>query len=326
MNLIHLPLFATLLVTSGSLLGGEPIDETRDVASDAVIDIEIAHGTVTLTGWDRNQFRIVGELSDDAEGYELDVLNDGIRFEEDLDRDSHRNCWSWWGCDQSRGEQTSVEIQVPRNSLLTFEGINVELSISGLHGSTQVELINGELQVSDLRGVVALKTVNGSISADALDGRLTLETVNGSIVDSNSTGSRVSYNTVNGSITSNVRSQRLKAGTVNGDMDLNLATVDELELSTVSGTLEVNTALGDMAQVDMSSVGGRIELVLPAATSARFNVRTAVGGRITNQLSADEAVRENRFINSSELRFPLNGGRADVRISTVSGDVSLRSQ
>lgn len=326
MNLIRLPFFATLLVTSGSLLGGEPIDETRDVASDAVIDIEIAHGTVTLTGWDRNQFRIVGELSDDAEGYKLDVVNDGIRFEEDLDQDTRRNCWGWWGCDQSRGAQTSVEIQVPRNSLLTFSGINVELSASSLHGSTQVELINGELQASDLRGVVTLKTVNGSINSDALDGRLTLETVNGSIVDSNSTGSRVSYNTINGSITSNVRSQRIHAGTVNGDLALNLETAEELDLSTVGGTLEVNTALREMAQVDMSSVSGRIELILPATTSARFNVKTAVGGRITNQLSADEAVRENRFINSSELRFPLNGGRGDVRISTVSGDVSLRSQ
>jgi hypothetical protein len=32
-------------------------------------------------------------------------------------------------------------------------------------------------------------------------------------------------------------------------------------------------------------------------------------------------VRENRFINSGELQFSLNGGSGNVEISFVSGDI-----
>jgi hypothetical protein len=84
--------------------------------------------------------------------------------------------------------------------------------------------------------------------------------------------------------------------------------------------------MNELGQIDISSVGGRIDLTLPASTSARFHVTTAVGGRINNGLSDDAPVRENRYVNSSELNFAINGGNGDVSISTVSGNITLRDR
>ena len=83
--------------------------------------------------------------------------------------------------------------------------------------------------------------------------------------------------------------------------------------------------MNSQAEININSVSGRIELGLPSNTSARFNVQTAAAGRIHNELSDDEPERRNRYVNSRELDFTLNGGDGDVSISTVSGNVTLRS-
>lgn len=325
MNLVHYACLSAAIIAAGAAHGGEAIDETRDITGDGLINIEIANGIVRLEGWDRDQFHIAGELSNDAEGYDLREVNGGIRFEEEIDRPSRWGCWGWNGCTDDQNNLSILDIQVPRNSVLNIEGINVEIDLSGLRGNTEVEIINGEITLAGLSGIIKVETVNGSIEADDLDGRITLETVNGSIDDRNSAGDRIMLSTTNGSITSNTRATRVSAETVNGDIELELGSIDELELSSVAGRLEVATAMNERAQINISSVGGRVELSLPGDTSARFRLNTAVGGRIDNQLSDDEPVRENRYVNSSELNFAHNGGDGDVRISTVTGGIRLRA-
>ena len=75
--------------------------------------------------------------------------------------------------------------------------------------------------------------------------------------------------------------------------------------------------------VELSNVSGYTELLVSPDISARFDLNTAVGGDIDNDLTDHKPVQENRFINSRELQFTLNGGSGTVDISTVSGDILL---
>ncbi|MDY6982219.1 MAG: DUF4097 family beta strand repeat-containing protein [Pseudomonadota bacterium] len=323
MNKLRLAAATALLLHGAHAAAGEPIDESRDVAADAIIDIEILFGDVTLTGWDENRFQITGELSDAADGYTLRSINGGIRFEEELDRRSFNNCWAFGNrCDD--GERAQLDIRVPRNSVLRFEGTNIEVTIDGVYGATDIEVVNGDVNASNLRGTISIETVNGTIDATGLNGRISLETVNGDIDDNGSEGSRLSLNTTNGDIDTTTRSLRVSADTTNGDIDIDAGALDELHVSTVGGDLEARVALNPRGEININSVSGRIELSVPDTTSARFNVQTAANGRIDNQLSDDRAQRRNRYVNSQELDFTLNGGDGDVSISTVSGNVSLR--
>jgi DUF4097 and DUF4098 domain-containing protein YvlB len=102
--------------------------------------------------------------------------------------------------------------------------------------------------------------------------------------------------------------------------------VDELEITTVGGSMDVSAGLNDQGEINISSVSGRIELTVPTSTSARFNVSTAVNGRINNELTDDEPERRNQYVNSRELDFTLNGGSGDISVSTVSGNVTLRGE
>lgn len=323
MNKLRLAVATALLLQGMHADAGEPINESRDVAADAIIDVEILFGDVTLTGWDENRFQITGELSDAADGYALRSINGGIRFEEELDRRSYNNCWAFGSrCDDST--RAKLDIRVPRNSVLRFEGTNIDVTVEGVYGSTDIEVVNGDVNASNLRGTISIETVNGEIDATGLNGRISLETVNGDIDDTDSEGSRLSLNTTNGDIDTTTRSLRISADTTNGDIDITAGALDELRVSTVGGDLDARVALNPQGEININSVSGRIELSVPAATSARFNVQTAANGRIDNQLSDDRSQRRNRYVNSQELDFTLNGGDGDVSISTVSGNVALR--
>lgn len=323
MNTLHKAILGAMLLQSTRVFAGDLIDETRDVDADAIIDIELVNGNVTLKGWAENRFHISGELSDAAEGYELREVGGGIRFEEDIDRRSFNNCWAFGNrCDE--GDWADLDIELPRGSVLRFAGINVEVTVDDLNGSTDIEVVNGDVYATRLGGTVKLETVNGDIDANDLSGRVNLETVNGSIDDRNSQGPRLSLNTTNGDIDSTTTSASVSAETVNGDIEISGGPVDELDVATVGGTLEAEVRLNEQGEISINSVHGRIELTVPTSTSARFNVSTAANGRINNDLTDDEPERRNRYVNSRELDFTLNGGRGDVSISTVSGNVTLR--
>jgi len=318
-------LMLTILAFAPALaLAGETIDETIDVSENEIIDIEIINGDVTITGWNRSEVSFKGELSDRAESYDFSSRNGVTRFAEEYeDRRTFfdRNCSNWFDC--SDDDHTVLEISVPRNATVRFEGINVELTLSDIAGNTQVDVVNGPIEATNLEGRINIEAVNGSIEASNLSGRINLSTVNGQIRDQGSRGESVSYDNVNGSIIYDTRAERVNAETVSGSIELDLDKVDNLETSAVSARVTVSLELLDGGRVEMSNVSGRTELLVNRNISASFDINTAVGGNIDNDLSDDRPVQENRFINSSELQFSLNGGSGNVEISSVSGDIII---
>lgn len=318
---LALVLFAAFTHTA---MAGEAISETREVRPDAVISIELLNGEISISGHDENVFSIEGELNDAAEGFTLTNSNGNIHFEEDIER---KNRWFWGdGWDSRDGDAgATLEIRVPRNSVLRFDGVNTNLDLIGLTGNTDIEVVNGMIVASDLSGVVRLQSVNGAIDTRALSGRVSLETVNGSIDDRGSSGPRATFSAVNGSIRSDSQSPHVSASNVNGEIELDLNRIDELDVSTVGGSLDIFAFMNELAHIGISSVGGSVDLNLPDTTSANFHVSTAVGGRIRNELSDDEPEQKRRYVNSRQLDFTLNGGSGDVNVSTVSGNITLRA-
>jgi DUF4097 and DUF4098 domain-containing protein YvlB len=341
MRTLLLPLVTLALLLPAllvpTLASAAPIDETLKMAANGLVDLEFVNTSVRISGSATNEFHIKGELNgDEDDAYDLHENNGNIRFEEHSRHhrswnDNWHSLWNDHNCwnddaDADCKKLARVEISIPEGAMLRLENVNGAIWIENLHNNISVNTTNGDMTLSSLTGTIKAESINGAVDANSLQGRVSLETINGRIVDINSKVDRIDYSTVNGDIDSNVVSDDITVETVNGDMELALPQVRDLEITTVGGRVDVDAALTQDARVDISSVHGRINLAVPASSSARFKLNTQVNGRINNQLTADTAEREKRYVNSSELSFTLGDGNADVDISTVSGNITLRKQ
>ncbi len=121
-----------------------------------------------------------------------------------------------------------------------------------------------------------------------------------------------------------VRIQGVEGGvaaeSVNGRIEI-LAAAGSVQASTVNGGIEVQlTGLGSGHTVELESVNGAIELLVPAGVGADVEAET-VNGRITNDFGID--VRKGKWVGS-DMRGTIGSGGARVKMETVNGRISLQ--
>jgi len=126
----------------------------------------------------------------------------------------------------------------------------------------EIKLVNGELDVQDVQGDVHASCVNGRLRASNLGGRADLNTVNG-----------------------------------------------ELEASVGSTT----------ASLQLAAVNGTLRLTLPSDVKADVEAST-ISGRISNDFGLTAS--RHQFVGNS-LRGELGGGGAQVKLSSVNGRIEI---
>lgn len=303
---------------SVSLHAQQQVKQSLKVSPDSRIDIQHLNGRADIKGWDKDEVKVEGELGDRTEEFIFERRGNQVYIKVRVERG--RN---WY---QKNSSKDNLEIHVPRQASVSYKSTNAKMSVADVQGGTRAELINGELRAKNLAGRVSLEAVNGDIQTNGFNtDRLRIETVNGDIQDRNSSSKVVILDSVNGDIESNNTSRDVSVETVNGSMNLTLSAIDDLQLSTVNGHIEATLSLADDASVQASSVGGAIDMYFAQSVSARFDIQGHAGGRIVNKLS-DHQPSKAKYGPRRSLEFSLNGGKAEVELSTVSGRIRLNQQ
>ena len=295
----------------------EKVDERHAISANEKIYIEVMSGEITIDAVNRNNFSVKGKLDEKATGYVLDTKDGFTRFEMTMPRQVN---YSW----KDKNNTAELHFEVPVGSNVEFKGVNGNVKVSGIHGSSQIGTVNGDINASDLHNVVMLNTVNGKIKLKAGEGRIGLTSVNGDINDDGSSG-RISYEVVNGKIKARSSAEEVNASTVNGDAELNLTGTKQLKLSTVNGEVEAKLADSASPRISGSSVSGDITLKLDTNINARVDIQASAGGDIDNKLSSDKP-NKAKYGPARSLRFTLGSGDGDIDLSTVSGDIVLEKR
>lgn len=292
----------------------EVVNESRSVSANEKIYIEVMSGDITIKAVSGNTFSVSGKLDGKATGYEFDSKEGFSRFEMTMPRQVN------YGRNDKK-YLADLNIEVPVGSNVEFKGVNGNVKVAGIHGSSQISSVNGEINASDLRNIVKLNTVNGEIKLRAASGNIELSSVNGKIDDEGSSG-RLRYEVVNGKVKAKSQAEEVNISTVNGDAELELTGTKQLKLSTVNGEIEAELQGVTNPRIIGSSVSGDIELKLASNTNARVEIKASAGGSIDNKLSNDKATKA-KYGPSRSLQFTLGSGDGSVELTTVSGDIKL---
>lgn len=303
------------IAMSNVALAGERINQVLDVQANGQVSIENMRGHVDIVGWDKNQVSVKGHLDDKARGYEFETDGGYTVFKVKMPK----RVRNWNNSDGS-----DLKIFVPINSGIEFESVNGNVSLKAVAGGTNAHTVNGNIKAIKLSQRINLETVNGNIKASGLDGKIKLATVNGNVTDLDSKG-KVTYTAVNGSIESHSVAKKISIENVNGEIELVLKGTEELEVSTVNGNIDAEVKLSDDSEVNISSVSGNAQLKLGGNIGGRYNLSAHAGGRITNELT-DDRVQKEKYGPARHLKFRVDGGSAQVKMTSVSGNLTIEAQ
>jgi hypothetical protein len=230
----------------------------------------------------------------------------------------------------------------------TQERFEKKYELAGVR-KVRVQNVNGSIQIEtggDHLQVVAVKKVKSASDSDLLKETEIRVTKSGSIIDVETilpkrgrffrwaffggTGSAdVAYQitvpaalaleaeTVNGRVTAANRTGDLVLSTVNGGVRVD-GHDGPLKVNTVNGSVEVSFA-GPMRQASLETVNGSVTVTCARESSIRCALQTT-NGRIQSQFP--EVTVEGKW-GPKEARGAINGGRENLTVETVNGDVRL---
>jgi hypothetical protein len=164
-----------LLVLGTSAVGfaaeERTFDKTVAAQPHGVVDISNVAGEVQVSGWDRQEVSIHGELGAQVE--RVDVSSDGGRTSIKVVLPNHTN---------GHGE-AELRIQVPRDSEVDVSAVSADIKITGVQGVERLNSVSGDV-TGELGGADAeVKTVSGEIrlKGHGAAARLQVNSVSGDV-------------------------------------------------------------------------------------------------------------------------------------------------
>jgi len=270
----------------------EDIHKSLDAAADGHVDISNIAGSVTVTGWSRNEVEVSGTLGRNVE-------------ELIFDRD---------------GDRVTIKVKVPKHG---GRGIDSELSVNvPQKSSIDVATVSADIVIRDVLGEQSLQTVSGDIQTDVHEHDISADSVSGDIeVSGSNKDTDTSVGTVSGDVTLFRVSGEVSAQAVSGDVIVDEGSFDRVSLNTVNGELVFQAELRKGGRLKAETVNGDIDLEFSGKVSAEFDIDTFNGD--INNCFGPKPERTSKYAPGWELRFEEGGGDGRVEVSTMNGELRL---
>ena len=285
-----------LVIGTGSAWAGQAVDRTVAADHDAKIEIENVAGSLRITGWDKNEIKIIGTLGDDVEELRIDGERDHFQIEVEIPEGRGFG---------KRDIESALEIWVPSGSGLEVETVSAPMTVTGVDSWLKLSSVSGSIDASGAITEAELETVSGSIRLSGSNTVADVESVSGT-VDLEGVARSVDVSTVSGDVT-------VKSGEV-----------DRASFESVAGGIEFEGSLADGARLQAESHSANVVLVLPASTSAAFDIET-FSGNINSEFGGT-VERTSRYAPGRRSEFSTGDGHGRVSIETFSGNVTLKQK
>lgn len=270
----------------------------RRVPADAQGEVEVSSvaGSVSVSGWDRNEVQVRGTLGDDVEQLELESEPKRTLINV-VPKES-----SGW---RRHGDaDAELSIRIPTGSRLSINTVSAEISVTRVNGEQRLQSVSGDISSELASEEVEAKTVSGNVVLRG-DGKPAVVTVT----------------TTSGDAQVRHAAGEIVARSVSGDLELELDQITRARAHTTSGDLELQGRLARDARVDAETISGEVILDLKGPVNAEFELES-FSGDIDNCFGPKPQSKSEHG-PGSELRFKEGDGSARVRLRSLSGDINL---
>ena len=277
-----------LLFAAAPLPAQERVDRRLAADPDVAVRIFNLIGFTRVIGWDRDTIAVTGTLPVGAGHFVAGGTRGAVKLGIDTPGDS------------AGSAAATLEIHVPHGARVWVKGAASDIEISG---------VDGELDLYSVSGRIRVEGQPRQLSAESIDGNIEVE--------GRAASTRV--RTAGGAITLRYLRGALTASSVSGPIRIGGAALTRGRLESVSGEVSYKGDVLGGGTLDVQTHSGLVELRLPPAVSADFDL-VAYAGAITSEFGSADSARAGR------RRFSTGTGSALITVRTFKGAVRLVRQ
>lgn len=186
-----------------------------------------------------------------------------------------------------RWSSADVAIRVPPHTDVDVRGASTDVTIGTPVAALRASLASGGLRAGAVEGAASVRSASGDVEVGSVSGRLDATSASGDVRAERLEG-QASLSTASGDVRIGTALGAVTARTASGDITVEHFGGDDLEVNTMSGDVRVTLPAGREIDLDLSSLSGDIG---------------------------------HDFVPTGN-----GGGHARVAVTTVSGDIRLRSR
>jgi len=283
---------AALCTVASPAWAGTPINQRSAADPGGAVEISNVAGTVRVTGWDRNEVEVTGELGEGTERLDFAVIDKVTRVKVILPNRS------------SNVEDTDLVVRIPTASRLAVTTVSADIEVQDVTGAQRLQTVSADIRTEAAAEDVECKSVSGDVAVNG-SGKKALVTIT----------------TVSGDAMALKVAGEVNANTVSGNLTLGLGETTRSRLRSTSGDLTMASVLAADGRLDIESISGDVRLELHGPVNAEFDV-TSFNGEIRNCFGP-KAVSTSEYAPGKELQFREGQGTGRVRIKTLNGDISV---
>lgn len=266
------------------------IDTTFAFEPSGEVTLSLAAGEIRVTGWARNQARVVaitdrGAISSSFSRNRLRVETRG--------RNSGR---------------TRYEITVPFGVRVDASTGSGDINVAGTRSRVSLTTASGSITASDIKGRSEFESVSGTVTLQRLDGTTKVSALNGALTISEITGD-------------------LEIERAVGVTRIERANLTGFRFESVEGDVDFDGVLSAGGKHSIETFSGNVTLRVPGTFGATFELETFSGELRAPDFSLTLRPSGGDQRRSDDRReYTINGGGAHISIDTFSGAVTVQKQ
>ena len=264
------------------------------------VDVSNISGSIVISGWDRPEVSVTADLPGDTQRVRVTTGGGHTRVCVAYGDSNGCNSTGWHG----EAGSVRLEIQVPRQSELDVAAVSADITSRGVSGTQRLHTVSGDIDAELGSGDDEVNSVSGTVDlhGSGQDGTLHVASVSGDVSVTGVAG-------------------ELEARTVNGTLIAQLSPARLVRLNTTSGDINLSAKLTSGGTVETETVSGDQKIAVAGTAGYSYEAKT-FSGDIHNCFG--QRSQRSEYGPGDRLEGTRGGGGGgQVRIQSLSGDVSL---
>jgi len=289
----------------------EKFQKVEKLAADGKVYLKNISGNVKVLTWDKDEVRIdalkisrAGTLEEAKENAALVKIEVGRN-------DGRLEILTDYPDDQWRHKRLNVSVNydltIPAKAEVEVRNVSGDVSAENIGGYAKLETVSGDVNLRKAAKGGVFTTVSGDVELGDISGDLRTKAVSGDITITRIAGS-------------------VNAETVSGNVELKgLTGAKSIEINVLSGDVIFEGVLEKDGRYNFQSHSGDVTLYLPEKSAFEFSCKS-FSGDIDSDFEMVVKMIGGLKHKKNDIRGEVNGGGADLTITTFSGDIELKKR